>query len=67
MEEREQAEERVEAANVTMYPRHWRRVDAYAREMAYKGRSPALQRIVDEWAEMKAGQLGLPFPVREVR
>lgn len=63
----EEQAERVEPANVTMYPSQWAAVDAYAKDQGYDGRSAALRRIVIEWQQMKAGQLGLPFPVREVR
>lgn len=46
------AEEKVEARNVSLYPRHWEAVEQIARE--YEGNvSLALRRIVNEWMKRK--------------
>lgn len=52
--------ELVEPRNVTMYPIHWATVDAYAKDMGYPSTSAALRRIVDEWIQLRHGQIALP-------
>lgn len=51
--------ESVEARNVSMYPRHWRAVDEYAREKSDYKVSAALRRIIEEWAALKGCELSL--------
>ena len=53
------AKDIVEPKSVTMYPIEWAIVGAFAKDMGYDSYSAALRRIVNEWAEMKKGQLAL--------
>lgn len=49
----------VTANTVTLYPKHWATIDAYAKDMGYPSTSASLRRIIDEWVTLKSKQLSL--------
>ena len=57
-----QPHERVQAKNVSLYPKDWTIIERWAYDNGYT-RSLALRQIVKEWAECKWADSGLSLLV----